>query len=141
MHTPEQLAQVVLNHTKDIAAIKESVKSAHKRIDDNDRIIASIHELAKNVAAMAAEIKLLTDRFDKNIERIEQGQKTQGERIGEIERAIHQIESNEKTIIRHAEKLEAMEKEPAQKWKDLGKQVLTLVIAAVVGMVIANIMR
>lgn len=127
---------MVIEHTREIAALTASAKSAHKRIDDNDKIIAGIHELAKNVAMMAAEIKLLTARVDKSIERIEQGQKTQGERIGSIEQSIQQIERNEAMLMKHADKLEAIETAPAKKWN----KFVWLIIVGVATAIIAYIM-
>lgn len=48
------MAQIALEHTREIAALWESLKSAHKRIDENDRLTAGIHKLAKNIAAKTA---------------------------------------------------------------------------------------
>lgn len=36
--TIEQLSESCIQNSKDIAALRESAKSAHKRIDENDRI-------------------------------------------------------------------------------------------------------
>lgn len=136
MYTPEQISELTLKHASEIAALWQSAKSAHKRIDDNENIAAGIHELAKNVATMATEIKLLTERVDKNIERIEQEQKAQGGRVGNIERAIMAIERSEKTIAKHEERLDAIEREPATKWKNF----MWLVFAGVATAVIAYFM-
>jgi chromosome segregation ATPase len=134
--TAEQIANKLMEHTKEIAALWESSKSAHKRHDDNGAVITGIHELAKSVASMATEIRLLTERFDKSVERIERGQAAQGERIGKIEKSVSQIERNEKDIAKYTAKIEAIEKEPADKWK----KFMWLVFAAIVGAVIAFIM-
>lgn len=115
--TEEQRTALLLKHNEEIAAVRESSKSAHKRIDENDRITEGIHKLASNVETLALQVKLLTDKMDTNIERIESGLKSQGERIG------------------------AIEKEPANKWKTLVAQVTALVIAAVVGAIIASIIK
>jgi uncharacterized membrane protein YjjP (DUF1212 family) len=133
MHTAEQLSAIAIEHTKEIARLWESAKSAHKRIDENDQITAGIHELAKNVATMATEIKLLTDRMDKSIERIEQGQKTQGERIGNIERVLLAIDRDEKTLEQHETRLDAIEKEPATAWKNLKWVIVVAIATAIVG--------
>lgn len=110
----EHIATQTIQNTSDIAAIRESLKSAHKRIDENDRMTEGIHKLAANVEALALQVKMLTEKMDSSITRIEAGLTAQAERIG------------------------ALEKEPATKWKDLVKQVTALVVAAVVGAVIAN---
>ena len=110
----ENVAKQVIENAKAIAAVAESAKSAHKRIDDNDRITEGIHKLASNVEALAVQVKMLTERMDSSIERIEAGLKSQGERIG------------------------ALEKEPAHKWKTLVAQVTALIVAAVIGVVITK---
>lgn len=140
MYSEEQVNKIALDHTKEIAALWESSKSAHKRLDENNRITAGIHDLAKSIAEMALEIKLLTKRMDNSIERIEQGQKVQGERIGNIEKAIMTIGRNEKTIEKHEERLDAIEREPATKWKNLAWLVVAGVATAVVAFVMAKIL-
>ena len=140
MLSTEQMANKVIGQGQEIARLWEHSKSAQRRLDDTDKIISGIHELAKNVAAMAAEIKLLTDRVDKSVERIEQGQKTQGERIGSIEKSESQIERNEKTLMKHAEKLEAIEKAPADKWNKLTWLIVSGVAMAIIGFVMARLL-
>jgi hypothetical protein len=103
-----------IQNTSDIAALRESLKSAHKRIDENDRMTEGIHKLAANVEALALQVKMLTGKMDESINRIEAGLKSQGERIG------------------------AIENEPAHKWKTLVAQVTGLVVAAVIGVIIAK---
>lgn len=112
--TLEQLTEQTLKHAGEIAAVHESAKSAHKRIDENDRITDGIHKLASNVEALALQVKLLADSMETSIMRLESGLKSQGERIS------------------------AIEKEPAAKWKTLVAQVLSIGVAAVIGGLIAK---
>ncbi len=63
----EEISTIVLKHTVEIAAVSESVKSAHNRITENDRITAGIHSLAESIVQIATEIKLLTKRVDNSI--------------------------------------------------------------------------
>lgn len=79
----EQLSKMAVQ----IAELKADVASAHRRIDQNDRLTEGIHQLAENVATMSVEIKMLTEKFDKSIERIEHGLKEQSERITAIEKS------------------------------------------------------
>lgn len=104
IYSNEKLVEIVMQDTRDIAEIKASVASAHRRIDENEQLTEGIHKLAENVATMSVEIKMLTEKFDKSIERIENGLKEQADRI---------------TII---------EKEPSKKWD----KFVWLIIAAVV---------
>lgn len=115
--TQEQLTERTLKHESEIAALKESAKSAHKRIDENDRITEGIHKLASNVEALALQVKLLTESMESNVSRIEMSLKSQGKRIDTLER------------------------EPAAKWKTLAAQIVSIAVAAVVGGLIANFMK
>ena len=111
MYTPEQFAQMTIQNANDISEIKAGITSINKRIDENDRLTNSIHELATNVAAMSIEIKMLTEKFDSSITRIENDMNKQSERIA------------------------AIEKEPSQKWD----KFVWLIIAAVVSAAISFI--
>jgi len=99
-----------------IAAHGESLKSAHKRIDKVDKLTEAVHELARSNTAIATEVKVLACKFDKTIERIEQGQRSQDKRIG------------------------ALEKEPGDKWKKLISQIITILIAMGVGWLLSQIL-
>lgn len=110
----EQLTEQVLKHNGDIAALGENVKSAHKRIDENDRITDGIHKLAANVEALALQVKLLTEDMKNNMIKFESGLKSQGERIG------------------------VLEKEPGGKWKALTAQIVSIVVAAVMAVIITK---
>ncbi len=105
MNQDEQIIQ----NSKDIAALRENLKSAHKRIDENDSVTKGIHELSTSIAAIAVELRALVTRYDTSFERIEAGQKSQGERIG------------------------ALEKKPAMRWEALVTQLIGLLVAAVAG--------
>ena len=113
--TPEQVTGKVLELSEELASVRESIKSAHRRSDDNDRITAGIHKIAASVQALALQVKLLTDKMDESVENLKGSIKNQGERIG------------------------ALEKEPAQKWKGLVKQVIEIAVAAAVGAALAII--
>lgn len=107
--TLEHLTEQLLKQSGEIAAVRESLKSAHKRIDDNDRIIEGIHKLAANMEAMTMQVKSLAEQLESSVERLEAGQRSQGERIS------------------------ALEKEPATKWKNLVSQGVGLITAAIIG--------
>ncbi len=74
----------------DISELKAEMKAINKRIDDNDQLTNGIHELATNVATMSLEIKMLTEKFDSSITRIENGLQKQSDRISVIENAPSQ---------------------------------------------------
>ena len=110
----EQLTAKIVELTEQLAEARSSLKSAHKRIDDNDKITVGIHEVAASVQALALQVKLLTEKMDESVEGLKNSIKSQGERIGKLE------------------------KEPADKWKTLVAQVIGLVVAAVVGVVVSK---
>jgi hypothetical protein len=97
--TAEQVTEKVIEHTGEISALWESAKSAHKRIDENDRITEGIHKLTTNVETLALQVKHLAEKVEQTVNRLELGLKSQGERIG------------------------ALEKEPGRKWKVLWERI------------------
>lgn len=109
-----QLSQMVMQNTKDIAQLQSDVNSANRRIDENDRLTQGIHQLAENVAAMSVEVKLLT---------------------GKVDTSIDEIKSN---LKEHGERINAIEKEPAQKWNKLSWLVISGVVTAILGFVIGK---
>jgi len=48
-----------IHQTAKIAALRESLKSAHKRIDDLVKVTDSIQELSKASTAISVEVRLL----------------------------------------------------------------------------------
>jgi len=129
----DKYSSMVLDHTKKISALQASMKSFHKRQDDHAKILTGIHDLSKNVAAMATEVKILAENTAKSITEIKQGQRVQGERVGEIEKTILKIERNEKDILETAKKLDALRMEPAKKLKSIVMQIVGLILAAIAG--------
>lgn len=117
MTTTEQLSTELIKHTGELAALAESLKSAHRRIDENDHIIEGIYKLAANVEGLAIQVKLLTESVESSIGRLESSLKTQGERISQLE------------------------KEPAEKWKALVGQIISLTAAALFGLLISKLIQ
>ena len=139
--TQEQLTGQIMTHSKDIAALWETSKSAHRRINESDEIAKGIHKLAANMEALALQVKLLTERMDSTIERMESSLKSQGERIGKVESFGRLAETQEKSITSLAKKIEAIEREPADKWRSLVKQLITLTTAALAGGMLSNFLN
>ena len=146
MHTPEQILQTtgqnsrdiaalqesvksVIQNSKDIVALRESVKSAHNRINEMSDLTSGVHRLAANMENLTAEVKRLAEKF-------ENGFREQGKRIGETETGLIKLLGMEKDIIKANDRLDKIEKEPADKWKALTAQIIGLITAAVVGGVI-----
>lgn len=107
----EESTKMAIQNASDISEIKAEIASINRRIDANDQLTNNIHQLAENVATMSVEIKMLTEKFDKSIERIESGLKEQSERI---------------TVI---------EKTPSQKWDKFIWLIIAAVISAAVSII------
>ena len=138
--TQEQLTGQILSHSRDIAALWESSKSAHRRIDENNGIAKGIHKLATNVETLALQVKLLTERMDSTVERMEKSLDSQGERIGAVEAASRAGERQEQSIATLARKVEALEREPGIKWRAFVSQMLAILAAVTAGIVLARLL-
>ena len=132
-----QFSEFIAKTEHRLTAVEESAKSAHHRIDENDELTSGIHELATNIKVMANQLEGLGKRSDESIERINAGQRNQGERIGKLENAytltaqiMPRLETSVNTLTT---KVDTLEKEPGQKWKTVTAQIIGLVVAAVVG--------
>ena len=82
----EQMSTKIIEHTTDIATLKEQYIAVRNRLDGVATLTSSVHELAQSNVALASEIKMLATNFDRTISRIEQSQISQGERLGELEK-------------------------------------------------------
>ncbi|MCL2857441.1 MAG: hypothetical protein FWE19_06970 [Oscillospiraceae bacterium] len=138
--TQEQLMGQIMSQSRDIAALWESSKSAHRRIDENDRLAKGIHKLAANIEALALQVKLLTQRMDSTVERMEKSLKSQGERIGAVEGTSRAGERHEQSISALERKVEALEREPSIKWKAFVSQMLAILAAVVAGIVLTRLL-
>lgn len=114
--TAEQVTEKVIEHAGEIAALQESTRSAHKRIDENDRITEGIHKLCANVETLAVQVKNLAEKMESNVSRLESGLQKQGERIG------------------------ILEKEPARKWKVLWERIGLAVAGALATAIVALVL-
>lgn len=109
MYSTEKLSEIAMQNVKDIAQLKADVASAHRRIDENDKLTEGIHQLAENVATMSVEVKMLTEKVDTSVEEIKGGLKEHGER------------------------LKVLESKPAQKWEKFVWAIIAALITAGVG--------
>jgi methyl-accepting chemotaxis protein len=141
----QQMTEFAMDTTKNIAALWESTKSAHKRLDENDKVTKGIHQLSASIAGMTAEMKGIAERMDDSndrmtasVEKISEGQQEQAQRIGAMEKTLITLSGLSEGMGKLGAKIEAIEKEPATKWKDLVKQITALVVAAIIGVIIAN---
>ena len=140
MYTAEQMSAAIIKIERDTAAMQESLKSAHHRINENAEIAKGINGLTKSISEMTAELKHLTKRFDTSIEKIESGQKAQGERIGNIEKAILTTTRNEKDIEEHEKRLGIIERASSHKWDKLTWLIMSGVAAAIVAYLMSQIL-
>lgn len=104
----------ILQNSKELAALAESIKSAHKRIDENDHITQGIYELAANVKTLAVQVKDISDKFETSIIKIERSLAKQGERIGELEG------------------------KGGKRWEAITGQIIALIVAALFGIIVSG---
>lgn len=105
-----ELRDITREQGEKIAALTENAKSAHKRLNEMSEFTASVNNLAQAVALVAEKVEHITERLDKSIERIEQGQKAQGERIGSLEKAVLSIAHSERVLEEHDQRINVLEK-------------------------------
>ena len=134
------MVELVITHSREITALQESTKSAHHRITEINNVADGIHNLARSIAEMAVEIKHLATRIDTSIERMEGGQKAQGERIGNIEKALVIMEQHGKIIEEQGRQLAAMEKVAGKKWDKFTWLIISGIAAAVVAFAMSRIL-
>ena len=134
MQMDTKISQTTLKHAREIAGLRQNIFALEKRVDDNTVVTTGIHKLAASMEILTAEVKGLA-------ERLENGLRGQGKRIGEAETALINLANVENQVKNLTVKVDTIEKEPAQKWKDMSKQIISLVVAAVVGAVITYVIR
>ena len=98
-----------------LARLEESLKSAHKRIDRIEDVSKHIQKLSVNVETMATQIK------DQNVQMKEQNER--------MEKVINALEA----------RIGILEKEPADRWKTLVAQIITILAAMFAGMLFSRL--
>ena len=137
---PEQLSSMVLEHGKEIIQLREMIKSDQRRIDNLEQLSISINEMAKSNTAIATEVKLLREKFDKMESRQKDQGKAQGERLGAIEREIQHIFGVKKDTDDLKGMVDNLRMEPGKKWKMLISAVLGTLAALFMGYLFGNYM-
>ena len=112
---------------------------------DNQR---RLNTLTQKVAEETGYNEAEHDAFNRRIEALENGGKTQNEILVTLQRQADNIETmNEKidavsTSVEHvAERVTVIEKEPADKWKKITFEVIKCVVLAVAGIAVGVIFK
>jgi len=125
----------VVLHTELLAALGESTKSAHKRLDNIDSFINLFHEMNSNIAVIANETKHQGEQLSAIVETM----KKQGDKIDLIE---ERMETKE-TVGKLKDRVDGLEKQDGKKAEQLLSQIkwllLCLSITAVFGLVWAKL--
>ena len=61
---------MVISLGERVSVVEESAKSAHHRIDKNDRITDGIHEIAVEMGKMQESIKNLTETLERTVKEL-----------------------------------------------------------------------
>lgn len=104
----EEIAVKITEHTQEIKSLKH-------RMNEVEEMTASINKLAISVERLAMSVNTMISRQDKYDARL----KSQGERIGMLERAP--------------------DKADAEKWKSIVKTAITVIVSTLVGIVMAQL--
>lgn len=100
-----------LEHERRLTEVEARSKSNTKRINELSSEIEAVNRLATAVEVMAKE----------------QGHQTE---------ALREVKGD---VVSLTEKVEAIEKEPAKRWKLVAEKVITTIVAAVVGFILARV--
>lgn len=106
---------------QELAELKASTKSAHKRLDNIDELMKLMHQMNTNVATIANETK----NQGKQLESIVETMKGQGEKIDAIE---NQMETKE-TVKNLIDRIDVIEKKDGKKAEKLLTQIKWLLIS------------
>ena len=144
---PGQLSSMILEHGKEIIQLREMIKSDQRRIDNLEQLSISINEMAKSSTAVATEVKLLREKFDKTESMQKDQDKVRGERLGAIERDMQRIcaikddiDDIKKDIDILKGEVDNLRMEPGKKWKTLVTAVLGALTALFMGYLFGNYM-
>ena len=69
-----------------VAKLEERLDGFDRRITKNEDLTAQIHELAASVKSLSNEVRGSNERMEKVLMSLDDRLKTQGERIGELEK-------------------------------------------------------
>jgi hypothetical protein len=92
-----------------LARIEGCIESLSARLNSNDTLIKTIYELTSDIKVLTQQVKAQGDRMEQIALHYENKLEEQGERIG------------------------ALEKEPAHKWKLLISQLTAIIAAGLIG--------
>ena len=146
MTNMEQMAQVVQTQQQmlqDITVIKTKQNTDHNRIEENKALATQIHKLAANLEHLTEQLRGQNERVDKLVDSLEARLKSQGERIGDLERTS---ETRAILLDKYAKRMETLEKHAeetktkgARKWDAVVEKIILVVIAAVMGAVLYGV--
>lgn len=127
------MEQDLIELKAEIRALRESVKSAHHRIDSCDKIAESVNRLVTNLQVLTEQFKGLAEKMDTAVDRMEESQKSQGERIGRLEATLATFARIEERIAENEKRLEDIEKKPGDKWEKFSWLVFSSVVTGIIG--------
>jgi ElaB/YqjD/DUF883 family membrane-anchored ribosome-binding protein len=97
-----------------------------KRMDKKEEINEAVWKISSNVEMMTQQLKETNVRFNDHIQRL-------------YEKIEKQGEANASAIQELSKRIDEIEKKPAKRWDAFVAQITAIIVAAVVGFVVANI--
>jgi methyl-accepting chemotaxis protein len=111
---------------RDIEDLKKSDDRLEKRMEKMEEINEAVWKISSNVETIAQQTKEMNVRFSEHIQRIYSKIEKQGEKNSQ------DLEALKKRVM-------DIEQKPAKKWETVSMQVITILVAAVVGFIVSQI--
>jgi|GEM_PF-1849647 len=131
MNNDERLFEL----TGKVAATEVSAASAHKRLDNLDKLTNSVYTLASSVEGMSAEVKGMMQIMVG----VRESQRDQGKRLGKLEKTVEGLPWLKERLDDKAGKLDEVRQEPAKKWKAVVGYVIGGVVTLIIGFLVGGL--
>ena len=118
----EKLVEAVNIHSVEIAKLKEQNKSQDKDIEKLQDQGEAIYKLATSVELLAQNSAITNERLeglDCKIDKVD-------DKVNKLDKDLSEVKNKD-------------DKEDAKKWNSLVKQIITIVVSVVIGIVLAKI--
>lgn len=114
---------------KDVGELRRQNSASHERLFDR------VGALEKEEGVQQEQYKYIIEKLASISDNLVTMQKQTSESIGKIEPLVQKMESVEKL----GEEIDELKEKPAKQWDNLTKSIIGIIIAAIMGLVLAKI--
>lgn len=114
-----------------LGEIESSLKSAHKRIDDTNKLVESVYKLATSIEAMQHDIADVRRRMDTFEERPLLPPCQHDKDFERYDNSMEKIENEVKEI----------KEQPAKRWNVLVTSIITSLTGGILGYILAGVFK